>query len=292
MTTPTSLPKVTIAVPLYRSAQFLPIVTDTLRKFDYSNLEFLISDRHYLDDTIDRLRDSFAADSRFRFLAARDELDWVAHYNLLLREASGDYFVWVSHDDSYSADFVTKLVEALEAQTDAVLAYACAQRIGLTGEPTPHLAPKIPAKSIAPGPLTAYRVALSGGLQFHGLFRRQWLIDRELWIRPTVQNIAADMIWIFTVAMLGRTVYVENCTFLKRYYPASAHKAWGAIMRAQHVWNFARVARSYADDYLSSRLQRLLAISVIYAACSFWALKFWLRNSKFTELGRDTAPSR
>lgn len=266
----------TVAVPLYRSVQFLPIVTETLRGFAYPNLEFLISDRHCQDDAIERLQELFAADSRFRFLAAGDELDWVAHYNLLLREASGDYFIWVSHDDSYSADFVEKLVEVLEAQADAVVAYARVEKIGMAGEPIHHVRAKIPGAPMAPGPLTAYRVALSGGLQFHGLFRRKWLLDRELWIRPTIENIAADMLWIFTVAMLSKTVYVNDCALRKRYYSTSTHKGWHAIMRGHYIWNFARVARSYVEDYVRSRAQRLFAISIIYAACVLWRLKVCL----------------
>ncbi len=266
----------TVAVPLYRSAQFLPIVTETLRGFAYPNLEFLISDRHCQDDAIERIQEAFAADSRFRFLAATDELDWVTHYNLLLREASGDYFVWVSHDDSYSTNFLEKLVEALEAQADAVVAYARAERISMTGQPIDHITAKIPSAPLSPGPLTAYRIALSGGLQFHGLFRRKWLLDRELWIRPTIQNIASDMLWIFTVAMLGKAVYVKDCVFRKRYYASSTHQGWRASMRGHHIWNFARVARSYAEDYVSSRAQRLLAISIIYAACSVWRVKVGL----------------
>lgn len=265
-------------MPLYRSAPFLPIVTETLRNLHYPNLEFLISDRHCQDDAIDRLRELFAADARFRFLAAADELDWVEHYNLLLREASGDYFVWVSHDDSYSADFLQSLVDVLDAQADVVVAYARVERIGLNGEPVNLVPAKIPPNRLAPGPLTAYRIAISAGLQFHGLFRRKWLLDRQLWIRPSAQNIAADMLWIFTVAMLGRTVYVNNCVFQKRYYAASTHKGWGAVMRAHHIWNFARVARSYVRDYLPSRAQRLLATVIIYSACSFWWVRIRVRR--------------
>ena len=276
----TGYPKVTVAVPLYHSAQFLPIVTETLRGFAYPNLEFLISDRHCKDDAIERIQKLFAADSRFRFLVAGDELDWVAHYNLLLREASGDYFVWVSHDDSYSTDFVEKLVEVLEKQADAVVAYARAERIDMTGQPIHHIAAKIPRASLTPGPLTAYRIALSGGLQFHGLFRRKWLLDRKLWIRPTIQNIASDMLWIFTLAMLGKAVYVNDCVLRKRYYSTSTHKGWRASMRGHHIWNFARVGRSYAEDYVSSRAQRLFAISVIYAACILWRLKVLLWKTR------------
>jgi glycosyltransferase involved in cell wall biosynthesis len=276
------LPKVTVAVPLYRSSRFLAIVTQTLQIFDYPNLEFIVSDRHHEDDALERLRETFSGDERFRFLLAEDKIDWVSHYNLLLREATGEYLIWVSHDDSYSADFISKLVKALEQNPGAVVASGRAERIGINGEPLTYLTPKIPAEPNAPGALLAYRVAMSGGLQFHGLFRRRMLVDRELWIRPTVENIAADMLWIFTVALIGRAVYVDGCTFWKRYYPHSAHKKWDSIMQPRYVWNFASVTCSYLDDYAPTRTQRLIGKGLAYLACSLWAWRLskrsWVRR--------------
>lgn len=273
-----SLPKVTVAVPLYRSARFLPIVTETLSNLDYPNLEFLISDRHQEDDAMERLQDTFSTDPRFRFLTAHDQLDWVAHYNLLLAEASGDYFVWVSHDDSYTSDFVRKLVEALERNPDAILAYARVERISMSGERLTKVKPKITSGSWGPGSLTAYRIALSGGQQFHGMFRRKWLLDRKLWIRPTIHNIAADMLWIFALALLGRTLYVGNCTYWKRYHEGNTHKTWDSIMRPGYVWSFARVVHSYLNDYVPSLWRRAPALCISYLACTLWCVRLTLRR--------------
>jgi glycosyltransferase involved in cell wall biosynthesis len=275
-------PKVTIAVPLYRSCRFLPIVTETLKTFDYPNLEFLVSDRHHEDDAIDRLQATFAGDERFRFLVAGDRLDWVGHYNLLLREATGEYLVWVSHDDSYSANFVTELVRELKENPDAILAYGRVERISMTGERLTYIVPKIPDRSRAPGALTAYRVAMSGCLQFHGLFRRRWLVDRQLYMRPTAQNIAADMLWLFTVASIGRTIYTGDCVFWKRYYPSSTHKGWDSIMRPRYMWNFARVTCSYLDDFAPTRIKRMAGKAIAYLGCGLWqvrlALRPWVRR--------------
>lgn len=272
-----SYPKVTVAVPLYRSARFLSIVTETLSGLNYPNLEFLISDRHLEDDAIERLGDTFSADPRFRFLSAQDQLDWVAHYNLLLAEASGTYFMWVSHDDSYSIDVIKKLVQALERDPDAILAYARVERISMSGERLTYLQPKLPDPSWRPGPLTAYRIALSGGQPFHGMVRRKWLLDRELWIRPAIHNIAADMLWIFTLGMIGGTVYVEDCTYWKRYHELNTHKSWNAVMQPRYVWSFARVVRSYLDDYVPSVMQRRVAVCISYVACTLWFVRLTLK---------------
>jgi glycosyltransferase involved in cell wall biosynthesis len=274
---PRESPKVTIAVPLYRSRRFLSIVTNTLKTLDYPNLEVLISDRHREDDSIDRLQQEFFADHRFRFLLAEDRLDWRTHYNLLLREASGKYFIWVSHDDSYPADYITQLVEAMEENPEAILAYGRVKRIDLNGEPLTYEPRRIHAHGSPPGFLTAYRIVSSAGLQFHGLFRRSVLVDRQLYIRPTANNIAADMLWLFAVAMIGRMVFVESCTFLKRYYPSSTHQSWNSLMRPRYSWNFAKVACSYLDDFARTRVERGGGRIVVYSICGIWAIRLFLR---------------
>ena len=41
----------------------------------------------------------------------RDRLGWVEHYNLLLKAATGEYFLWMPHDDAYPGGFIQPLVE-------------------------------------------------------------------------------------------------------------------------------------------------------------------------------------
>ena len=270
-------PKVTIAVPLYRSRRFLAIVASTLRTLNYPNIEVLISDRHREDDAIECLQQEFSLDQRFRFLIGEDRLDWRSHYNLLLSEASGEYFIWVSHDDSYSADYIMRLVEALEKNPDAIMAYGQVERIDLNGKPLTYAPSRIHHHDGPPGVLTAYRIVTSAGLQFHGVFRRSLLVDRELYIRPTASNIAADMLWLFTVAMIGRMVFVESCTFFKRYYPSSTHKTWDSLMRPGYAWNFARVACSYLDAFAQKRFERGLGKIMVWATCGVWAIRLSLR---------------
>ena len=274
---PGSAPRITVAVPLYRSGRFLPILIETLHNFDYPNLEFLLSDRHQDDDAIAQLRAIFGKDDRFRFLAAEDRIDWVDHYNLLLQQATGDYFLWVSHDDSYSPNYLSALAQALNENPDAIVAHGQVRRISLEGQPLGS--PPIPRHpdSGAPNAFRAYRVTLNGQHVFHGLFRRQPLADRQLWIRHTPENVAADALWVFTVALLGRVRFVASCTFIKRYHPTSAHKAWHNVMQPSFIWDFARVTRSYLDTYVQSRLERIGGRIVILLACTLWYLRLTAR---------------
>ena len=95
----TSLPLVSLALPLYRSFLFFDIITANLDSIAYPNLEILISDRHCADDTLERLASRYASYSRFHFFRATDQLNWIEHYNFLLRAAQGKYMLWMPHDD-------------------------------------------------------------------------------------------------------------------------------------------------------------------------------------------------
>src|SRR4051794_13973408 len=94
-----ALPLVSIAIPLFQSRPFLSVIIDNIETITYPQVEILVSDRHCADDTIDLLACHFTGDPRLRFLKSRDRLNWIEHYNLLLRAAAGKYFLWMPHDD-------------------------------------------------------------------------------------------------------------------------------------------------------------------------------------------------
>ena len=116
-------PLVSVAIPLYRSRQFVDIIARNIDAIDYPSTEILISDRHQEDDALDILAARFAGNRRVRILRARDQLGWVDHYNLLLTAATGEYFLWMPHDDTYPGGFISTLVECLERHPRAVLAF-------------------------------------------------------------------------------------------------------------------------------------------------------------------------
>jgi len=105
---------------------------------EYPDVEMLVSDRHGLDDTLARLRRHFAGDPRFVFLEARDEIDWVAHCNLLLQRARGRYFRWMPHDDLFPRCDLAAMVEVLEARPEVVLVYAPTRAEDLEGRHLPE----------------------------------------------------------------------------------------------------------------------------------------------------------
>lgn len=218
---------VSIGIPLYRSARFFDVIAGNIRSVDYPNLEFIVSDRHLADDTIDRLAGLFAGDRRVRFLKARDELDWIAHHNLLLKQARGRYFCWFSHDDAFSPDWVRASVACLERDPAVAIAFGRVEPLLEAGHPGPEprwIAP--PPCAEPPRSIRAARALFDQGnlaMGFHGVFRRRDIVDRDLWIRRTHGGVAADYLWMFALALVGRLQQVPQAVSRKLYYPRSTH---------------------------------------------------------------------
>jgi glycosyltransferase involved in cell wall biosynthesis len=260
------VPLVSIGLPLYRSSRFLDIIEANLAAVDYPNIEVIISDRHLDDDALATLRERFRADPRVRFLEGTDQLNWVQHFNLLLREAHGTYFLWMGHDDSYPGHYITDLVSELERHPEAVLAFGRVEQVSLDGFlPTfPFVPPPVNAEEpwsieASVRMLTLWQLWIA----FRGVFRRETAVAHDLSIRETYRNVRADIYWVFALSLFGSLRYVPTCHCTKRFHRSSGGASWRFGIR--QGLNACRVLRSYLRDYGAPGLFR--ARAVIYAWC-------------------------
>jgi GT2 family glycosyltransferase len=223
-----SAPRVTVAIPLYGSARFFDGIAANLEAIDEPDVEILIGDRHLADDTAERLGARFAGRRNVRILTARDGIDWVAHYDLLFREARGRYFAWMPHDDRYPGDYARRLADALDGRSDALLAFGRMESESLDGR---RVAPweDPPFGSDEPWTRrTALRVfyGWNPGLAMRGLVRREPLLRAGHALRRPPRLEQADAIWVFGVALLGRLLFVPDVVCTKRFHESSAHAGW------------------------------------------------------------------
>ncbi len=252
-------PLVSVAIPLYRSKEFLPIIIGNIDVIADPNVEILVSDRHGDDDALDILRDRYAHDPRVRLLTGRDRLHWVEHYNLLLREARGAYFMWMPHDDSFPAHYIPSLVAALEEDPAAVLAFGAVDAVDLRGAPIPgwtfHPPPFARARWAGVG--DSIRLLFWGSaIPFRGVFRRECATRRGLYLRRHAP--AADGDWTFALSLVGALRYVPECRCVKRYYPQSIS---AAPYRIRDVFRDARVLRAYVRECAPRRRDRIAAFA-------------------------------
>ena len=251
-------PLVSVAIPLHRSVRFLPVIFDNIDNLTYPNLEVLVSDRHGLDDAIHRIADRYRGDSRVRILQSDDAIGWVDHYNLLAREANGEFFMWMPHDDSFPAGYLERLIEPMMAHQQVGLCYGDVEPVSLDGirrqgwryAGTPGV------KSSPPGLFRAMAFYMvHPWVPFRGLVRRSIMINRGLFIEHCRGEFGADVNWVMSMLHAAPLMHVSGVSCVKRFYPESTHRATPIDERAirSSAGSLARAVRRTGCSPLHAR---------------------------------------
>ncbi len=107
-------PLVTIAMPVYKRLDYLVQALESVNAQDYENLDILVSDNGLQKEALDEvLGKHLLRPHRVR----RNEKTYplIPHFNQLVAEAKGEYFVVLPDDDELAPDYVSVLVEEMES---------------------------------------------------------------------------------------------------------------------------------------------------------------------------------
>ena len=279
-------PLVSVAIPLYRSGRFLPVIFDNIDNLTYPNLEVLVSDRHGLDDAILRIADRYRSDPRIRILQSDDAIGWVDHYNLLAKEAKGEFFMWMPHDDSFPPGYLEKLIQPMLECQQVCLCYGDVEPVSLDGirrqgwryADTPGVTPSPPGLYRAIGFCMVH-----AWVPFRGLIRRSVMIDRGLFIEHCLDEFCADANWVMSMLHAAPLMHVPGVRCVKRFYSGSTHRARpidesairssaGSLARAvrrtgcslPYAWSLAAFA------YVYRHLQRLRLVDALPDSLVRW----------------------
>jgi glycosyltransferase involved in cell wall biosynthesis len=116
-------PKVSIGMPVYNGGKFIRRALDSLLGQTFTDFELIISDNASTDET-QRICLEYAAKDR-RILYYRSDVNTapIPNFNRALNFASGQYFMWAAHDDRWEPLFIASLVQALDENPQAALAF-------------------------------------------------------------------------------------------------------------------------------------------------------------------------
>ncbi len=105
-------PKVSIIIPVYNGANYLKEAIDSALAQSYHNIEVLvINDGSNDNGETEKIALSYGEKIRFFNKASNDGV--ASALNVALREMTGDYFSWLSHDDLYTEDKISKQIDFL-----------------------------------------------------------------------------------------------------------------------------------------------------------------------------------
>jgi glycosyltransferase involved in cell wall biosynthesis len=128
-------PKVSIGLPVYNGSKYLKRTLDCLLGQTFLDFELIISDDGSTDATEEICRTYEESDSRVRYYRQPKNFGMpVKNFQFTLSQATGEYFMFASHDDHWSKDFVEKMVMMLNADKDCSLAFSDYKISNLQGE--------------------------------------------------------------------------------------------------------------------------------------------------------------
>ena len=101
--------KVSVIVPIYRVAKFLPKCIESIQKQDYENLEIILVDDGSDDDS-GNIADQYAATDKRIVVLHKQNGGVSSARNAGLGKASGEYICFVDGDDYVMSDYVSYLL--------------------------------------------------------------------------------------------------------------------------------------------------------------------------------------
>lgn len=270
-------PTVSIGIPVYNGAKYLAETLDSVIAQTHSELEIIVADNASTDGTQALLARYAELDSRIRVLYNDVNVGAAANYNLVLHEATAEYFAWLSADDVLEPTFVERNLELLLSHPDAVGAYAQAVRIDQDGHECGDYREAMAGMRLdSPDVATRFSGAVLGfpAIVLFGVFRRQAMLDTP----GHGAFIGGDRVFVSEMALKGRILRTDEPLFRRRVHAEAysalrntAEKArWfgAAETRAgradRHRIREHHAALSRADLGLGTRLRCLRTLYVAF----------------------------
>lgn len=260
------LPTVTVAIPLYRSLPFVPVIQENILALDYPALEIIVSDRHGLDAAMDVLQHQFGGDSRIRFERSTDGIGFAEHFNALVRMATGDYIVVMQHDNTYPPNYLHLLVEKAVTEPKPVVTFGTTQSVWLDRDEHDEgfgvILPMVKRPDTW-GLDDCLRLLFAGyaGVPSSGLILRSTVLGYPSLMIETRNAQGSESVWLFALALCAPLRFVQDCVYLKRHHPASATRALASVPLdwLDHV----RVMAWYATNFPMSRRNAAVGLSAM-----------------------------
>ena len=111
-------------MPAWNAESFIERTLESLAAQTYPHLDILISDDASTDGTAEICARFAAGHPRCRLMRQGVQRGWTGNVTRLLHVAEGDCFFFAFHDDPLSPTYVERLVGALAANPQAVLAFS------------------------------------------------------------------------------------------------------------------------------------------------------------------------
>lgn len=126
--------KVSIVVPCYNQAKYLPEALDSVLAQLYTNWECIIVNDGSLDDTEIIVQRYLKKDNRFKYISKINEGLAIAR-NIGISHSDGEFILPLDADDLIASQYLEKAVEWFTLKPETKIVYCKADLFGVVNEP-------------------------------------------------------------------------------------------------------------------------------------------------------------
>lgn len=115
------IPTVSVLIPAYNYARYLPEAIESVLSQSYSDFELLIVDNCSTDDTEVLCRKYMEKDERVRYIRNADNIGMFRNYNQSLLHANGTYIKFLNADDKFHPELLKDFVKIFDTYANVSL---------------------------------------------------------------------------------------------------------------------------------------------------------------------------
>jgi glycosyltransferase involved in cell wall biosynthesis len=186
------MPKVSVLLPNYNSAQFLDESVSSVLNQTYTDFELIIVDNCSTDNS-EEVISKYLSDKRIRYYRNETNIGAVGNFNKCLSYATGEYIKFLCSDDKFHPELLSKVIPVMVQHPTVSLAASYTEEFGLVSRvwepPFTHL---VEGKAVIHNILNNYNclghptnITIRKSALKVGNFRSEylWLADWEMWLR-------------------------------------------------------------------------------------------------------------
>jgi hypothetical protein len=212
------MPRVSIGVPVYNGENYLERALGCIQAQTFEDFEVVISDNASTDRTEQICLDHATSDSRLRYFRQPRNVGVPGNFNEVCRRSGGEYFQWLAHDDLCEPTYVSRCIEALDSDHDAILAFSRAASIDHLDRRIKSWPSRSELASADPVRRLSEILVFTEPCVIFGLIRsaelRQTALFGSFW--------AADFALLAELALRGRFIEIPEELFLLRQHGGRA----------------------------------------------------------------------
>ncbi len=282
-------PLVTIGIPTYNRAHLIAQTLQSAVDQDYPNLEIIVSDNASIDQTSEICESFCTRYKNVKYIRQPSNQGGTENFNLLLKMATGYYFMWLGDDDWIDNNYITACVNRLLTNPDASIVAGQAKYYGIgdsylyTG-----IIMNLDANSQKQRVLDYFATVKHNGI-FYGV------MPKDLIMKVGLTNVmGGDLLTMASLIFQGKVYTLETCSVHRRRGGISSNSkkltksmnlSWfdyyfPRLSVAKNVFQYIMHNNSFSTLGISSRF--FLSMQCIFYA-SLRKLLSVLFKRKFTE---------